>query len=178
MSGFFDNILALLLSILDLLKGSLPFAILFFLLAIFGKYIQVKLQKRLRISWFQSALLVAFLFSLIAVSLAYIFPYIISLPREQLGEIPAELRPELSEKFLSATNSMFKVFITSIFFALLSMPFVFMASFIARALEGKKFNKKVALFISTYISTLIFFALFLFFMEPILVGVLYYLYSG
>ncbi|MEM4598583.1 MAG: hypothetical protein QW400_02740 [Candidatus Diapherotrites archaeon] len=178
MAGLIDNLSAFFFSIFDLLRGTFPFAVLFFFLAILGKYIQVKLQKRFKISWFYSAIIIAFSFSVIAVSLAYIFPYMLSLPREQLGEIPHEIKPGLSEMVLYLVGAIFKILIISLFFAMLSMPFVFLASFIARALERKKFNKKVALFISTYFCLVIFFALFFFFMEPILLGVLYYLYSS
>ncbi|MEM4662986.1 MAG: hypothetical protein QXM75_03110 [Candidatus Diapherotrites archaeon] len=165
-------------SIFDLLKGSLPFAIVFFFLVLIAKFMQKKFQERFKASWFMSALMISFIFSLVGVFLAYLLPYMLAAPLANLGEIPDALKPEPKEVFNAVINAIFKIILLSIFLAFLTVPFIFLGSFICKVLEAKKFNKLFALFVSVYICTATAISLFFMFIPQIFIGTVYFLYSG
>jgi len=178
MPAIVETLFALIFSAIDLFRGSLPFAVVFFLLAFVGRHLRAKLQKRFKLSWVLSALLVSFLFSFIAVLIAYVAPYIISAQFASLGVVPKELSPEFLDILSFFLRASFKLIVCAIFIAFFSMPFLFLGSYIYAALEKRKFNRYFALFVATYLTTVVLFAFLLMYLQPLFLGFFYFLYSA
>lgn len=176
MQSVAEAVLGLIFSLIDLLRGSIPFAIIFFLLALVARHIRARIQKKLGVSWTLSAFITSFAFSFVAVLFAYLMPYLLASQFASLGVIPEELRPELSDIVYSFMVASFKIIVCAAFIAFFSMPFLFLGSYVCAVLERRKFNKHFALFIATYIATVILFALLLSLLQPIFLGLFYFLY--
>jgi hypothetical protein len=170
-------LLNLILSIVDLFKGSFPFAIFFFLLALAGWELRAYLQKRFKTSWIAGTLAVTFLFSFIFVCIAYVAPFFISLPASHLGIVPQPLLPEPAELLSFIVLAAFKIVVVSLFLALFALPFILLSSYICSVVEKHKFNRYFALFVASYLTSILAFALLLYYLRWVFLGLFFFLYS-
>ncbi|MCD6478709.1 MAG: hypothetical protein J7L44_02355 [Candidatus Diapherotrites archaeon] len=170
-------LLNLILSICDLLKGALPFAIFFFLLALAGLKLRAYMQRRFKLSWIAGTLSSTFLFSLVFVCIAYAVPFFISLPASSLGVVPQPLLPEPAELLSFIVLAAFKIAAAALFLALFALPFILLGSYICSVVEKHKFNRYFALFVASYLTSALAFALLLYYLRWIFLGLFFFLYS-
>ncbi|MCX6802314.1 MAG: hypothetical protein NT067_04345, partial [Candidatus Diapherotrites archaeon] len=136
-----------------------------------------KISKKFKRSWFASAAIVCFLFSLALVALAYFYPLAYGSLAQSSGELPPDLQPDAGDWLNFAVTAVYRVLLCSLLFSAISLFFVFTGSFLKEWLEKKKFSKYICLYVSVYACSLLASALFLFFFGWALQGTLYFLYS-
>lgn len=164
-------------SIIDIVRGAFFLSIPLFIAVFLGSFLHKKLAEKFKLSWFNSALITALIFSLALVSIAYLFPLFYSFQAEDLGVKPPELQPDLSDYLQLASISIYKVLAGSIIVTVMALPFVLLGGLVKDALGKKKFNKYICLYASVFLCCLIASVLFLFFFGWVLQGMLYFLYS-
>lgn len=166
----------LFFSVLDILRGAFILSIPFFLLALPGTVIRVRLAKRFKLSWLASAALTLFAFSLLFSFIAYTVPFLIALNTQNLGVIPGELQPglgDIAQFFLTYT---LKVVLSAAVIVAFALPFVFLGSFFYDWLVKKKFNRYICLFLAVFASCLVASVLLLFFFGWVYQGMIFLLY--
>ena len=169
----------LLSTIIDLLKGTLFVSIPVFVLVLIGAFLHKKLSKKFRLSWFNTAAIIALFFALVIVSIAFFYPIFYSSQAISYGPLPVD--PDSEADFNAnlefASIAFYRIIVVSVALSAMALPFVLMGSLSKDWLKKKKFNNYLCIFASVYLWSMIAAILFLFLFGWILQGIIYLLYS-
>ncbi len=168
----------LLLSLAQLLWGSLVLSIPFFILVFPAAFLRKRLAEKFKMKWFSSAFISLFVFSLALTALAYVYPLALVSGEWNLGEVPEQLYATPLETAGLWFYAVFKILMVAFAVAVLFSPFLLLGSMLADKLKEKKWNPHAKNFLAVFACTLTGSFLLLFAFNWIPMGLIFYLYHG
>ncbi|MEK6972425.1 MAG: hypothetical protein AABW72_00055 [archaeon] len=172
------DIIILLNSAFDLIKGSLILSIPIFVVLYILNYIRKKIASRFSLNWIISCLIITFISFFIFLLLIYFLPTFQSMAEHQLGVIPKYLMPAFDDWAGFYFTKIMKLLFVAVIFTLLSLPFALLGSLVENILlsKFKKMNKAVAFFLAVFAITLLLSALVLYVFYWIPIGMIHLIY--
>lgn len=172
------DIIILLNSAIDLIKGSLILSIPIFVVLYILNYIRKKIAGRFSLSWIISCLIISFLSFFIFLLLIYFLPTLQSMAEHELGIIPKYLMPPVEDWAGFYFTKIMKLLFVAAIFTLLSLPFVLLGSLVENIILSrfKKLHKAIAFFLAVFAITLILSALILYVFYWVPIGMIHLIY--
>jgi len=166
----------LIMTVVDILKGSLFLSVPFFIVTLLLSFAHKKISKKFKLSWMFSTLIILVILGVVLTAFAFILPFSQAVAEENLGVRPPELEYTTTDYLSFAFFAAVRVLFVGSILGILAFPFALMGSFVFDWLKKKKFNHYLSMFAAVFSSTLVWAVLFLFFFGWVYRGLIYLLY--
>lgn len=170
----------IILSLIDLLRGSITVAIPLFILLLIGQKFRKRIEKETKWSWIKSSFAATFIIMFILMLLGFFYPFLAATQEQALGEVPSIFAPSLDIILLSFVAGIFKALIVALVATLILMPLEFVGLYFHEVIS-KKLGKQpewLKLLVTAYVSSVFGSAIILFLVPELIPGILFYLYFG
>ncbi len=166
-----------LVSLFILLWNALLFAIPVFLAVwLVGRGLLVFFQKRWHRSWIQSAFLASYGMFFVVLIIAFFGPVWQASRDSAIGLLPESIAPTPTDLLGQFVFGLARILLISAFFALLSLPLVFVGEFFKDALKERIRNAAFRVFLAVWMVLLIALVIALFLIPWVIPGLLYLVY--
>jgi hypothetical protein len=176
-----ESIIALILTIIDLVKDAVLLSIPVFVLVWLGSYLKNALEKRYKLSWIVSVFIVIYIITTLLIFLLYFGFYAFVAQGYDVGVMPEQFMLSFEEAFTMGLTFLviviFKKLFAGLALSLIALPFAFVSSFIREMLvkKYKKINPLALLFAGVFGAVLLALIIFLSF-QWIITGVIYLMF--
>jgi len=172
------DVIILLNSIFDLLKGSFILSIPLFVVLYILNIIRKKFADRFSLSWIISCLIITFLSYFIFLLVIYFLPTFQSMAEHDLGVIPKYLIPPMEDWLGFYVTKIVKLIFVAAIFTVLSLPFLILGSLIETITQAKfkKMHKAISFFAAVFAMTTLLAALILYIFYWIPLGIIHLIY--
>ncbi len=170
----------LIFSILDLLKGAIPAAIVVFIGALIGRELRKKIGKATKWNWLASALATTFIILWLLVLALYFYPLLTALQESNVGEVPSIFAPSPSSLLVSYLYGLFKVTLSAAVISLLLLPLELAGLYIFESVSKKlpKMPGWANLAIACYLTSAVSSAIIIFLVPESISGIFFFIFHG
>ena len=166
-----------LVSLFSLLWSALLFAIPVFLAVwLVGKGLLVFFQKHWHRSWIQSAFLASYGMFFVVLIIAFFWPVWQASRDSAFGLLPEAIAPTPTDLLGQFVFGLARILLISVFFALLSLPLIFVGEFFKDALKERVRNPPFRVFLAVWLVMVIALAIAFFLIPWVIPGLLYLVY--
>ena len=183
-----DNIIILLSSLFDLLKGGFLLSLPVFVLVLIGQRLKREIDRRWKLSWVQSTLLTTYIIATLLILVLYFGVYAYSLQFYSSTNPPEAIQPVpefvLMESLLFVGFGLAKKLVAGLAVSLMILPLAVIGSVVLERLEARDKGRRkkersspwLKLFGAVFVATLLAYIVVLIF-DFIPVGVVYLVFN-